>query len=313
MSTWKLSIKPDSQSGYDPFKLCKDKSLLGVGWSGAYESEQATNLVEAKRLVKSRYKKWPYAVRKLLEDVKDGDHIWLHQQGHYYLCRANSEIVLGSEIDKQFINFDLGHARKADWVKVPELFVSGVVQRGTIAQRVIQKINISLSERKCHEVMFEKLTYDENWLPDIDELLLTEKISQLNMYELFSIMTPDEVEDMVSSFLQSEGWVLVKSTCFRSKPVFEFSMVNRKSETCYVQVKSGKNPDPLLPVKYKKFASDKTLVFLFSTNTNAYKGESVEGITCLPHHQMFTWLTENFWSMTSSLKLKLWMHLCEEG
>lgn len=311
MNTWKLSIKPDSQSGYDPFKLCKDKSLLGVGWSGAYENEQALNLAEAKRLVESRYKQWPYAVRKLIEDVKEGDHVWLHQQGHYYLCRANKEIVLGSAIDKQFLNFDLGHARKADWVKVPEIFVSGVVQRGTIAQRIIQKINITSKERNCHELLFDKLANNPNWLPTIDKTLLTKKIAQLGMNELFSIMTPDEIEDTVSAYLQTDGWILVKSTCFRSKPTFEFSMINRKSETCYVQIKSGKNPDRLLPSPYEKYVADKKFIFLFSTNPNAYQNEIFDSITCLAHNDIFTWLIDNLWSMTESLKLKLWVHLCE--
>jgi len=313
MSTWKLSINPDSESGFNPFDLCKDKSLLGVGWSGAYEDAQALTLSKAKELVKQKFSSWPYALKKLLEEVKGGDHVWLHQQGSYYLCRAKDEIVFGDAIDKQFIDFDLGHARKADWVKVPEIFVSGVVQRGTIAQRMIQRIYLSESERKCHEVIFDKLSQNGNWVPDISEPLLIRTLSRLHAQDLYSIMTPDEIEDLVSAYLQSEGWFLVKSTCFRSKPKFEFSMINRRSQTCYVQVKSGKNPDPLPPISYEEFASTNKTIVLFSTSPKPYPGEGVKNIICLSQERLFTWLLENTWSMTTPLKLKLWMHLCEQG
>lgn len=313
MSTWKLSIKPDSESGFNPFNLCKEKSLLGVGWSGAYKSEQAQSLSEAKALVKEHFDNWPYALKKLLEEVKNGDHVWLHQQGSYYLCRAKDEIVFGNEIDEKFVDYDLGHARKADWVKVPEIFVSGVVQRGTIAPKMIQRIYISENEKKCHDVIFEKLIINNNWLPDIDESLLTLKLGLMDKQDLFSIMTPDEIEDMVSSYLQDEGWILVKSTCFRSKPMFEFSMVNKKSNVCYVQVKSGKYPDQLPPANYEEFTSLNKTIVLFSTNPSAYPGERIKGVICLSQEKIFTWLLANTWSMTEPLKLKLWMNLCEKG
>lgn len=310
MSTWKLSIKPDNEPGYDPFNLCKDKSLLGVGWSEAYEEIQASNLIEMKELVMRRYSQWPYPIRKLLEEVKKGDHVWLHQKGDYYLCRAEDEIISGLNIDIDFIKYDLGHARRADWVKVPEVFVSGAIQRGTIARRMIQKINIKPDEKKCNDLIFDQLKNNKDWVPNIDESLLVIKMRQLNMDAIFSIMTPDEVEDMVSAFLQNEGWTLVKSTCFRSKPVFEFSMVNKSSETCYVQVKSGLYPDSLPPERYIKYASKTKKVVLFSTNKNAYPGKIYDTITCLDRKEMFDWLIKNSWSMTESLKIRLWIYLC---
>ncbi len=312
MNTWKLSIKPDSESGFNAFELCQKKSLLGVGWSAAYGDTQPTTLEEAKDLVIQKFDKWPNAVSKLLEEVVSGDHIWLHQQGEYYLCRAKDEILIGAEIDPEFSNYDLGHARRADWLKIPEIFVSGVIQRGTIAQRMIQRIKVGAEEQELHKIIFDKLSVNINWRPDIDEAILANKINALEIHELFSIMTPDEVEEMVSMFLQTEGWFLVKSTCFRSKPIFEFSMVNKNAETCSVQVKSGRNPDRLSPLNYQHFLSDRTKVVLFSTNPNAYDGESVDGITCLSHSMMFDWQIKNIWSMTESLKLKLWIYLCEQ-
>jgi hypothetical protein len=95
--------------------------------------------------------------------------------------------------------------------------------------------------------------------------------------------------------------------------MFEFSMVNKKSKTCYVQVKSGKYPDPLPPADYEEFTLLNKTIILFSTNPSAYPGEGVKGVICLSQEKIFTWLLANTWSMTEPLKLKLWMNLCEKG
>lgn len=311
MSTWKLSIKPDSEPEFDAFELCREKSLIGIGWAGAYLNSQPNTLEEAKSLVTHSYGEWPYAARKLLEEVEPGDHVWLHQQGDYYLCKAQDEIVYGAEIDAQFASYDLGHARRAQWIKVPEAFVSGVIQRGTIAQRMIQRINITSEDRACNDIIFERLSGNPDWLPDIDSEVLSCKLKSLDMQSLFSVMTPDEVEDMVAMYLQAEGWCLIKSTCFRSKPTFEFSMVNKHSEVCSVQVKSGNYPDPLPPEQYEKFVTDKIQIVLFSTHPTPYPEGRKDRVRCLEHEEIFSWIVDNVWSMTESLKLKLWMHLCE--
>ena len=158
MSTWELSIKPDSVEGYHSFNLCKDNSILAVGWAGAYSSEQPKNLEEAKILVNKKYNNWPHAIKYLFQSVKKDDHVWMHQKGYYFLCKAKDEILIGSEIHKDFIKYDLGHARKATWVKVPEQFISGSIQRGTIAQRMIQRIKITQEEKQFNEILFSKLS-----------------------------------------------------------------------------------------------------------------------------------------------------------
>lgn len=262
MATWKLTIKPGNIDGYVPFQLCKEKSLLGLGWAGAYKQNQATNIDDAKRLVKAEYDKWPYQIKYLLEDVEKGDHIWLHQNGNYYLCKAADEILFGNAIDKDFRELDLGHARKAKWIIVPEIYVSGSIQRGTIARRMIQRIWITEKETDFHEFLFRNLSKNAKWQLAIDDLELKKEISQMQIIDMFSLMSPDDVEDIVSAYLQSQGWVLIKSTCFRSKPVFEFSMLNQNHETCQVQVKSGKHPT-LAPSDYVSYTDQQKIIFLF--------------------------------------------------
>jgi len=312
MNTWKLTIKPESSKEYDSFDICEKKSLLGVGWSIAYTEKQASNIDEAKELVKEKFGKWPSAIKYLLEDVKEGDHVWIHQKGKYYLCKAKDEILFGKSIHKDFLSYDLGHARKAEWIKIPEEYVSGTIQRGTIAQRMIQKISISEKEQEVHNKIFNELSRNSEWQPVIDEDELSSRISKIQVDDLFPLMSPkDDFEDVISAYLQSQGWVLIKSTCFRSKPEFEFSMLNKKNKVCRVQVKSGKHPNCLRPSDYSQFVSNKNIIFLFSTHKNPYPGESINGIYTITHNEIYDWVAKNVWSLTMPLKLRLWMFLNE--
>ncbi len=295
--------------GFDPFKLCRRKSIVGVGWSRAYEEQQASNIAEAKLLVRAKYDQWPYPIKYLIEDVKQGDHIWLHKDGNYYLCKASDKNIFGERIDKNYINYDLGHAKKVEWVEVPEIYVSGSIQRGTIAQRMIQRIKITKKEQEFHQILFGKLSIDPNWQPTINEVVLESMIKKMNMSDMFQLMTPDDTEDIISAYLQTQGWILVKSTCFRSKPVFEFSMLNKKHETCQIQVKSGNNPNPLAPSEYKNYTDFNKFIYLFSTNKNPYPGASTHGVKPIDHQEIFEWIKNNTWALTIPLKYRLWIYL----
>lgn len=313
MNTWKLSIKPDSKKGFSAFLKCKNKSLLGLGWHHAYLSKKPSNLEDAKKLVKGKWKKWPYQLKYLLEDMEVGDHVWIHQNGKYYLCKpTDTDILYGNSIDTDYDSYDLGHARKATWIVVPDKFVTGSIQRGTIAQRTIQKIKISDQEIKFNKYIFDKLLKKDKWEPKIDIDKLEKLLKDILSTDLFSLMSPDDVEDVVSAYMQDKGWILIKSTCFRSKPKFEFSMLNKKGEMAHIQVKSGKSPNPLKPEKYKDYAGEKNLIYLFTTNAKPYPGTSVSGVHTIPQDALHKWVINNLWAITLPLKSRLWIFLNEK-
>lgn len=310
LTTWKLSIKPHSEKGFNAFEFCRNNHLIGVGWHHNYINQNPTNIDEAKKLVIQKWKKWPSALKYLLEKVKKDDHVWIHQKGKYHLCKIqNDELLYGQDINENFDKYDLGHARIAEWVEVPEVFVSGKVQRGTIAQRMIQKIKITDDEVKYNEFLFEKLSNDENWFPNIDEMKLKILMQEISKKSFFDLMTPDDVEDLVSAYLQSQNWLLIKSTCFRSKPKYEFSMQNKSGKVARIQVKSGKNPNSLPPKNYKDDANENSLVFLFSTNKEPYPGDSVEYVHALSDEELFSWQKNNLWTFAMSLKIRFWIYL----
>jgi hypothetical protein len=307
INTWKFTIKPASEKGFNAFQFCKEHSYIGLGWSKAYAEQKPNNYDEGVFLLMKKYKKIPFQVKHLVKSVKENDHLWIHKEGKYYLCIAGKEILYGSDISNDFLKYDLGHIRKVEWLEVPEIFVSGSIQRGTIAQRMIQRIKISNEEQEYSIFLSKKLTKNPEWKPVINSIKLQESLKLINMYQLFSMMSPDDLEDIVSFYLQSKEWKLTKSTCFRSKPFFEFSMLNKKNEACYVQVKSGNNPEKLPPTKYKNHVTDNSFIYLFSTNKDAYCGENVERVIPILHKELIEWLLCNVWALTLPLKTRLWI------
>ena len=308
MNTWKLSIRTDSKVPYEQvLEKCKGTSIIAVGWHHAYHDHHPKSLERAKELVRGQWGTWPHQLKYLLEKVVPKDHVWVHQNGRYYLCEVKDDQVLyGRDIDDNFCTFDLGHARRAVWVEVPDKFVSGRIQRGTIAQRTIQRIHLSCREREVNQYIFDNLHNNPGWNPEIDEEKLKRSLSNIGYSDLFSLMTSDDVEDVVAAYLQNKGWILIKSTCFRSKPTFEFAMRDTKGRSARVQVKSGKRQLP--PGKYKQFADDQNLIFLFSTHIeDPYPDEGVHNVFAIEHSELVAWIKNNLWAITLPMKMRLWM------
>lgn len=313
MNTWKLSINPDSKKGFNAFKRCQEKSLLGLGWHHAYLLGKPANLLEAKKLVKDKWKKWPYQLQYFLEDMEVNDHVWIHKNGKYYLCKpTDNHVLYGDAIDPDYASYDLGHARKATWVMVPDKFVTGSIQRGVIAQRTIQKIVITDKEAEFNNYIFTRLQQNPNWEPVIDMDELKKSLVKISAQELFSLLSPDDLEDVISAYLQENGWTLIKSTCFRSKPKFEFSMLNKRGEVAHIQVKSGKSPNPLEPENYKDYANNQNLIYLFSTNRHPYPGNGVQNVHTIEQGSLFKWVLSNLWAITLPLKCRLWIFINEK-
>lgn len=307
MQTWKFSIKPDSDEGFDPFLKCKELGMVGIGWSHGYEEKQPINFEEAKELIKKQKgpSDIPKQIYKLFDEIKPGDHLWMQKYGHYYLCIAGTKKYIGREICEDFRRYDLGHTIEATWIEVPDDLVCGSVQRGTIAQRMIQRINLSEAEVRLNRHIAANLSANPSWLPSIDIEAVSSVLNTTDQESLFGLLSPNDVEDIVASKLQTEGWILIKSTCFRSKPQFEFSMINNDGDTGLVQVKSGRWPSPLNPAEYEEYLRGNNKIFLFSTHPKPYQGERVENIICLAKSELIKWMKNHCNLLTPTVKLKL--------
>jgi hypothetical protein len=300
MTIWKLSLKTDHKPGYNPLKIFQQKKLIGVGWHDAYTQKHPKNLAEAKMLFAQRYVKWKSHARTLMEKVQQGDFIWIHQSHTYYLCRVTSQkMIFGKDIDPDFVPYDLGHAREVDYVTVPEIFVSGRIQRGVIARRTLQKIKLNDDENTYVSSLYEMLKKDPSWYPDLSNL--DTYLANTTEEEFFRILSPDDTEDIVAAYLQSTGWVLVKSTCFHSKATFEFEMLNRNGEIGYLQVKTGKKT--LSDDRYKKHVGEKIRIFFFTVKKSDIRNDS--GIEVIKPKTVYEWTQNNSWALSLSLRYRL--------
>jgi len=299
MSTWKLSIKPDSEKGREPFELCRRKSLVAVGWSYIWDDEpNISTKDESYDVLRAKEKGYvPRTIERLLDEVKVNDLVWLHRNGKYFLCTiSDSIVVLGPQIDKEFRSNDLGHARNARWVEVPEVLVPGRVQRSLIVSRTIQMMDCSKAQEAYFRYLHSQLSLNSDWFPDVNEDQVSERMHSITQQELRDILTPDDYEDIVAAYLQSQGWTLVKSTCFRTKPEFEFRVVRSGPKYGHVQVKSGNVQ--LSPSQYGKWVSDRECVFLFSTHLEPYTGPAVQGVNTISETEIMAWVADNPWVLS---------------
>jgi len=303
LQTWKFSIKPDTE--LDAFSKCKELGIVALGWSHGYKDKAAFSYEDAQMITTEFWSQKISELQKLYEEIKPGDHLWMHKHGHYYLCIAGSKRYFGNQICEDFLDYDLGHAIDAQWIKIPDELVSGSIQRGVIARRMIQKIGVSAPELELNKLLAKELSINSNWFPVFDDSSIGNKIQSLSIDDAFAIMSPDDVEDVIASILQTEGWILLKSTCFRSKPKFEFSMTNRNSKVCLVQVKSGKFPDQLSPAQYVEYLNERNEIVLFSSHPDPYPGNSNERIRCLPKGAVHEWIKQNYRLLSPTLKLKI--------
>ncbi len=290
--------------GYEPFPLCKENSILGIGWSYIFESHTISSLEDSYEALREKEGAVPRPVERFMEELQAGDFVWMHQAGQFYLCRIlDNETVLGSAIHKEYRKYDLGHARNAEWVCVPEVLVSGRIQRSTIAQRTIQKIHCSEPEKESFIYIHKQLAQDPQWFPAINDVEIEAILGTTSHDEVLQLLSPDDHEDLVAAYLQARGWTLVKSTCFRSKPQFEFRMVRSGPKFAHVQVKSGSVQ--LVPAEYLQWVNDKETVFLYSTHEIPYPGNRVSGVNTLDPKEVLCWARNNSWVLPMALKVQL--------
>ncbi len=111
----------------------------------------------------------------------------------------------------------------------------------------------------------------------------TYNLSIDNRRDLFSLISPEDCEDIVGIYLQTQhGYRLIPSSCRRDTVKTEFVLKNADGEQAYVQVKQGValNKD-----EFKYDDSNPCEWFLFTTN-GQYTGRGDNHVHCLDPGEM---------------------------
>lgn len=294
MKLWKMSIKTGGTKGDQAFAWCRDRGILGVGWSCVYDG-LAEVPADPLTLLTGGHRRGVSPVRMVIHRMKPGDLVWLHSRGGFFLCRVfDPGFLAGPQVGDEFKEYDIGHARRAEWVRVPEDLVPGVIQRAVISRRMVFGIPCGDRLAAYCSYLHSALKANPDWRPAVDLTAVRAALARVTDAELGEAVSPDDWEDIVAAYLQSQGWVLVKSSCYPTKPRFECRLVREEggaTRTAYLQVKSGRVR--LRPEAYADAAATAT-VYLFSTHpTDPYPGPAVPGVVPLPLTAVRAWMADH--------------------
>mgnify|MGYP000970548363 CR=1 FL=1 len=295
MKLWKMSIKTGGPRGAEALRWCREHGIVAVGWSVAFDGLTQLPVDPVAHLAAG----YPNAVSpvRMLAGMQPNDLVWLHHGGQFFVCKtADGPLILGPDLGSEYREYDVGHARRAVWAQVPEDLVPGKIQRAVISRRMVCRIPGGKHLVAYCALLHARLQADPGWRPTTDPVAVRRALEALTPAELVELASPDDWEDVIAASLQLAGWVLVKSSCFRSKPRFEFRMIREevgRTETAYLQVKSGEQV-PLPPADYARDVSPDAEVYLFSTHaTDPYPGPPVPGVTPIPLAAVRAWMADH--------------------
>ena len=274
MSVWRIILKPDVKENIDATEFCRERHILGVGWpvedgSKVLEWEDYCRLGSTLYIDGYGDKGWWPALNAIRNRMQNNDLCWTRDSnGIYYLGRIRGDWKY--QWENEYKTADLVNIRACKWVDVGSVdAVPGKVLNSFRTRRTVQQVHDNTAENYS-KVLYSKLSgtgfYSK---PEIE------------IKNLFSLISPEDCEDLVGIYLQSKfSYTLIPSTCRRDTIKTEFILKNDKGEKAYVQVKQGDvclNRDDFIeltpPSSHDKW-------FLFSTN-NIYDGKLADHIICL--------------------------------
>lgn len=273
---WRINIKPSSKEGVNAREFCLNKKILGIGWAVDGSDKMTWEEYNSKATKKYYYedeinfkkkkgsRSWKSAINIIKCNMRIGDLCWTRDKsGVYYLGRIIGKWEYrGSQ---EYIDADIVNIRKCEWIKIGLIDeVPGKVINSFAARSTVQKVwdNTALE--------YSKLLYNQYTLDEKYELDLSSK-------SIFSLLSPDDCENVVGLYLQKEkGYYIIPKTNRVDTVKYEFVLKHKETgEKAIVQVKSG-NVD--LNIDEFKGIADK--VFLF-TSEGEYNGNSNGSIELL--------------------------------
>lgn len=266
---WRIHIRPIGPEGNvdvnESVNLCLKQKVIGIGWR---VDKKPSSKEDYMTLAEEKYgnTSWRSNANAILYKMELDDLVWFRdKKGIYYLGRIIGDWEYRDT--EENLRTDIINVRPVEIYKVSTR-VAGKIINSFIPRRTVQRINDPTS------LYFSKLVYN--------------KLSGKNFYEenveenvdLFSLLSPEDIEDVVGIYLQiTRGYFLIPSSRRRKNDTisYEYELVNKRGEKAFVQVKSGNvtiNPDD-----YKDSSEGK--YFLFSPAGYNYdvKNKSVETLS----------------------------------
>ena len=288
MRIWRLTIKPAAEIGINPSRFCLERNILGFGWP--VEQDAPMDWDTYYQLGQETYPGdpgWNRAAHAICR-IEVNDLCWTRDRdGTYYIGKIKGSWEYRSTDD--YRDADIVNVRPCRWFRV-----GGV---DSVPGKVLNSFRVGSTLQQVHD---ETVTLYSKWKYNQLSKEIVYDLPQVALLDLFSLIAPDDCEDIVGIYLQEKrGYRLIPSTCKRDTPKTEF--VLRKAEgKAYVQVKQG-NVDLNRDEFNDSDLSDPCEWFLFTTH-GRYAGRENSRVHCLDPDNMRDFALNNRRLMSSRVQ-----------
>ena len=272
------------------FNHCLENGFLGVGWrvDGLHNTDDWATYEQAANRVHDSIQQPRYIYRY----VKPRDLVWTRDpDARYYLARVNSGWEYWTSPEGRENDIDIANVFHCDFCEVDPDAVPGVVvasfgRPGHSIQRIWDKSAVVYSEHRWNACANDQV-YD---------------VDLADFPDIFQMLDPIEIEDVVFLYLQSRGWYVIPNSRRGNTMRFEYMLANPgNGEIALTQVKAG---DSWLNVD--DYADEAQHIFLFQAN-ELYDGRPTDNVTCITRDEFVNFLQENVEWMPQSIQTKLRM------
>ena len=298
---YRIHLKPQNDKKENPFKFCKQKSIVGIGWPLDKENlekfKKESNFENYKKLVLEQYNK-DTGLKKAINcysEIEKDDLIWARDRDNiFYICRVTGKWEYSYENDNK-VN-DIFSYFPVEYVKV------GTVEE--VPGKVVNSFRANATLQRIHGKSIFEMTKKIYNKKSNNKLYEIKKIE-----DFLNFLLPEDVEEIVSLYLQLEkNYLIYTSTNKIDTAKYEFVMTSKDGkEKCCIQVKTGNIT--LDPEDYINLIENNDKVYLFTLGK--YKKENINNVICLKKEEILDFIKNNKEILPS--RIKYWMEEVEKN
>jgi hypothetical protein len=291
---WRLHAKSPRLNEPDASTFCIENDLVGFGYPVDPAEDLLAWEIYYRRGLEVYHNKgvteWQPAVEAIRRRMVVGDLCWArHRSGKYYVGRIMGTWEYRNGPANR--NANVVNTRFCDWQDAGDAFnVPNAVLSSFRNSAPLERIDGDGIEA-FSSFRFNGLTQKSVY-----------EFSQRTC-DLFSVMGPEECEDLIGIYLQMQGFLLLPGSCKTDASRFAFLLKHQTSgQHAAVQVQQGY--EAINPSVYENFDGE---VFLFQTN-GLYTGETPSNVKCLTPEEIQEFCLSNTEALPANLQrwLKVW-------
>lgn len=296
-----MNIKTASKKGIDSFMFCLERGILGFGWPlKDVNGKKIKDIEEYEKLGKIQYKsKGLSTAINAFKKIEIDDLVWTRHQGIYYLCRVEGKWRY--ESDNANYDADVVNVIPVKFIKVGTVEnVPGKVVNAFRARSTIQKIH-GYKKNNTYvnpALILSMKIYNEKSKTEYYE------VPELDKNDILESLLPEDVEEIVSLYLQYEkNYLLYSSSNKIDTQKYEFVMVSRDgTHLAYAQVKTG---NVLLDGReFEHLLEGDNKIYLFTSSEN-YKNINNDNIKIISKNDLINFLYNNLKIMPN--RIRMWL------